>query len=62
MEQRVSNEVLRQAIDALLAEGASLRRLEHDVIDPAPLDEGARAALWLYAWGQLDRQRPLVPA
>ncbi|MEJ7786566.1 MAG: hypothetical protein WKF96_17325 [Solirubrobacteraceae bacterium] len=61
-ETTISNRVWRDIIDDLVAEGASLSRIERDVIDPAPLGEGDRSALWLYAWGSLNRQRPLVPA
>jgi hypothetical protein len=51
----ISNRVWRDIIDDLVAEGASLSRIERDVIDPAPLGEGDRSALWLYAWGSLNR-------
>ncbi len=61
-ETTISNRVWRDIIDDLVAEGASLSRIELDVIDPAPLGEGDRSALWLYSWGSLTRQRTLVPA
>jgi hypothetical protein len=55
---------IRVEIDELVEDGASLREIERDVIEAAPLSEDARAALWLYAWGCLERrrQRPVVLA
>jgi len=61
----VSSRKLREAIDELVAQGAKLGDIEREVIDPAPLGEDARDALWLYAWGSLERrgaQRPSVVA
>lgn len=49
-------------IDELVAAGATLHEIERDVIERAPLGEDARDALWLYAWGCLQRQREVVPA
>lgn len=57
-----SGRMLRDAIDAMLADGATLLDVEVELIDAAPLGEDARDALWLYAWGCLERQRPLVSA
>ncbi|MFL5846673.1 MAG: hypothetical protein ACJ762_18475 [Solirubrobacteraceae bacterium] len=53
---------IREAIDEMVAEGASLRQIERELIEDAPLSEDSRAALWLYAWGCLERHRPLVAA
>jgi hypothetical protein len=61
----VSGRKLREAVDELVARGAKLAEIEREVIDPAPLGEDARDALWLYAWGSLERraaQRPPVLA
>jgi hypothetical protein len=33
-----------------LEEGATLVEVEREVIEPAPIDEERRAALWLFAW------------
>ena len=46
----------------MVDEGATLREIEQEIIEPAPLSEDSRAALWLYAWGSLERQRPSVLA
>ena len=53
---------IRVEIDEMVDAGASLREIEHEVIEQAPLSEDARAALWLYTWGSLERrsQRPAV--
>lgn len=58
----VSGRLSRKLIDELVAEGATLREIERDVIDASPLDQDSRDALWLYAWGSLERQRPPVLA
>lgn len=61
----VSGRTLREEIADLVRDGASLRDIEREVIDTAPLGQDARDALWLYAWGCLERrraQRPLVTA
>ena len=58
----VSGRQLREAIDELVEHGASLRDIEREVIDAAPLGEDARDALWLYAWGSVARQRPVLLA
>ena len=54
----------RELIDDLVAQGASLVEIEREVVDSSPMTEDARAALWLYAWGSLERRRsgPLVTA
>jgi hypothetical protein len=52
--------VSRELIDELVAEGASLKDIERDVIDESPLGEDSRDALWLYAWGSIERQRSPV--
>jgi hypothetical protein len=56
--------MLRNGIDEMVADGASLAEIEHDLIDPAPVSEDVGAALWLYAWGTLERRRasPIVPS
>jgi hypothetical protein len=57
-----SGRTARELIDAFVVEGATLGEIEREVIDPAPLSEDSRAALWLYAWGSLERDRPSVAA
>jgi hypothetical protein len=41
---------LREIIERRATRGESLERIESEVVEPAPLDEERRAALWLYAW------------
>jgi hypothetical protein len=50
--------MLRDVIDVLITDGASLAEIERDVIETSELEEDSRDALWLYAWGCLERQRP----
>ena len=52
--------MLRDDIDKLVLEGATLDEIERDLIETAPVGEDIRSALWLYAWGSLERQRSLV--
>ena len=52
-----SGRATRETIDELISEGVSLAEIERDVIEPSPLSEDSRAALWLYAWGSLERDR-----
>jgi hypothetical protein len=59
---QVSIRELRSVVDTMLADGATLREIEQAVIDPAAVGEDARDALWLYAWGCSERQRPSVVA
>ena len=40
----------------MVGAGAKLRDIEREVIEAAPLAEDARDALWLYAWGCLERR------
>lgn len=58
----ISGRELRATIDAMVGDGASLHEIEREVIVPAPVGEDARDALWLYAWGCLERHRPSVLA
>jgi hypothetical protein len=58
----ISAQELRDAVDALVADGATLREIELELIDAAPMGEDDRDALWLYAWGCLERHRPPLPA
>ena len=47
----------RELIDELVREGASLEEIERDVVDASPMGEDGQAALWLYAWGSIERRR-----
>ena len=61
-EGRASGRQLRAAVDKLVEDGAALEEIERELIDGAALSADARDALWLYAWGQIERQRPPVSA
>jgi hypothetical protein len=45
---------LRETVRRWLDAGASLERIDAEVIAPARLDEERRAALWLCAWAHTD--------
>jgi hypothetical protein len=47
----------RDAIEVAVRDGAMLAEIERDLVDPATVDAEARAALWLYAWGAVERRR-----
>jgi hypothetical protein len=47
--------MLREQVDEVVGEGANLHEVEVRVIDRAPVEPEARDALWLYAWGLLER-------
>ena len=47
--------VLREQVDQALGEGADLHEVEVRVIEHAPVEPEVRDALWLYAWGRLER-------
>jgi hypothetical protein len=44
---------LREAVERRIALGEPLERIESELLEPAPVDEERRAALWLYAWVRL---------
>lgn len=46
---------LQREVAQALRSGLSLTTIEQRIIDPAPLDEEQRAALWLYAEALRDR-------
>ncbi len=50
-------ERLQKRIRSALDGGASLRRVERDVINDVPADEDRRSALWLYAWHYWQTER-----
>jgi hypothetical protein len=49
--------VLMERVRDELDNGASLETIEQHVIEPMPLDEERRSALWLYAWAQETKRR-----
>jgi hypothetical protein len=56
----INGRVSRDLIDDLVADGATLTDIERDVIEESPLNEDSRDALWLYAWGSIERARQTV--
>ena len=46
---------LRAQIETAMADGATLRDVEHEFLDDAPASADARDALWLFAWGIAER-------
>ena len=62
MSAAISGRALRETIDELVSDGVPLSDIERDVIEPSPLSEDSRAALWLYAWGCHERARAPLPA
>jgi hypothetical protein len=46
--------VAPDTVSSWLDAGATLEEIEVELLDPAPLSDEQRAALWLYAW---SRQR-----
>ena len=51
--------MLREQVAEAVDEGADLHEVEERLIEAAPVDAEGRDALWLYAWGLLERdERP----
>ncbi len=46
---------LREQVAEAVGEGADLHEVEERLIEAAPVDAEGRDALWLYAWGLLER-------
>ena len=47
--------MLKEQVDEAVGEGADLHEVELRVIERAPVEPEVRDALWLYAWGLLER-------
>ena len=45
---------LQERVATMTHDGASLDRIETEVIEPSGLDPEQKAALWLYAWSFLE--------
>ena len=45
---------LQRAIDAGMRRGESLSTVEDEIIEPSPLSDEEKSALWLYAWSFVD--------
>jgi hypothetical protein len=46
---------LRERVEQAVRSGESLDRIEVEIVDEAPLPADLRDALWLYAWGLVER-------
>ena len=46
---------MHNQINGLLSEGASLERVEAEVIERCGFHQDEKSALWLYAWSLADR-------
>ncbi len=46
---------MQDQITGLLSEGASLERVEAEVIERCDLRQDEKSALWLFAWSLADR-------
>jgi hypothetical protein len=54
-ERQVASVVrLQEKIAVMMRSGASLNRVEDEVIDHSRLNSNQKAALWLYAWSFMD--------
>ena len=53
---RTDGALMERVRDELEA-GSSLEAVEQRIIEPTPLDEERRSALWLYAWSVAARRR-----
>jgi hypothetical protein len=53
---RTDGALMERVRDELEA-GSSLETVEHRIIEPTPLDEERRSALWLYAWSVDTKRR-----
>jgi hypothetical protein len=52
-----SGRLLREAIAEAVVDGYSIDEIEVAILEPAEVSEDARDALWLFAWGCLERRR-----
>jgi hypothetical protein len=50
MTAATTSSIVRNRVASLVAAGRGLDEIEAKVLDPAPVNEEARSALWLYAW------------
>ena len=53
--------ILKEQVAEAVGEGADLHEVEVRVIDHAPVEREVRDALWLYAWGLLERDDDAGP-
>jgi hypothetical protein len=51
----VSTSALRREVDAAARAGRTLEEIDNEILAPCALNEDAKSALWLYAWGAVGR-------
>ena len=52
--------LIKEQVAQAVGDGADLDEVAESVIYPARLDPEQRDALWLYAWGLLEREHDLA--
>jgi hypothetical protein len=52
----------RERVAQAVGDGASLEEVDDELIQPAPLPAELRDALWLYAWGLMERDEDKTTA
>ena len=55
MGRLVSSSALRREVDAAAGAGRTLEEIDNEILAPCALNEDAKSALWLYAWGAVGR-------
>ena len=53
----IPSRYLREIVDAAVRGGDTLAEIEREIVDVAALSPDGRSALWLYAWGAVERRR-----
>ena len=56
MGRLASSSLLRREVDAAVRAGKSLEEIDNEILAPCALNDDARSALWLYAWGAVGRR------
>ena len=53
---------IQAEIERRMRAGVRFDEIEHHVIDPAPLNDDQKAALWLFAWSFVPESRQRADA
>jgi hypothetical protein len=53
---------LQERVATMMLDGASLDRVEEEVIEPSQLNSEQKAAVWLYAWSFVKPQEQRAQA
>ena len=65
MTRSMSARELVTEVELAVLAGRNLDQIEAEILGSSGLDEEARSAVWLYAWGygeRLSRPQPSLPA